>query len=420
MKGFFTKEQTQSKSRPNGKTYSCASCGLYRFALNPRMNAFGKFKKGILNIGEAPGEIEDWRGKQWQGKMGRRLQRVYNSFGIDLFEDCLNINAVNCRPSKNKTPTNYEIACCRQRVFQVIKQYQPRVIILLGNAAIQSVIGSKFKKELGGITKWRGWTIPDRDLNAWICPIFHPSYVDRNDGFKEVETIWKQDIKRALSKIEEPIPAFHDDRSNIEFIDSTDHLSTVLQNIQLGNETELAFFDYETTGLKPHARGHRIACAAIATHPNKCYAFMMPKKKADRVWFGRFLKSPLVGKGAANMKYEHAWSQVRLGYTPEPWVWDTMQAAHILDNRPGITSLKFQAYVQLGVADYDSHIESYLKGRDEKNANSMNRIFEFIDQYGEEELLTYCGLDALYEYQLGLLQMKQLGFDPKLNQALPV
>lgn len=414
--GFFTAEQTKSKSRPDGRVYSCASCGLYQHVSSPKMEPFGNFQKGILNIGEAPDETDDKKGKQWQGKIGRKLQRMYKSLGIDLFEDCLNINSVNCRPPKNRTPNDYEVGCCRAKVMQVIEQYKPKVIVLLGNAAIQSIIGHRWKKDLGGVTKWRGWTIPDRELNAWVCPVFDPSYIDKQEGFKEVETIWEQDLERAINKVAVPFPSFHNDKANIQYV-SQDELPTILGNLQLGNETDLAFFDYETTGLKPHARGHRIVCCAIAPKPDHCYAFMMPKKKADRVLFGRFLKSELVGKGAANMKFEHAWSQVRLGFSPGPWVWDTMQAGHILDNRPGITSLKFQAYTQLGVIDYDSHINPFLIGRDSKNANSMNRIYDFIEQYGEQELLTYCGLDALYEYQLGLTQMKELGFNPKSNRV---
>jgi len=89
MKGFFTVKQTESRSRPDGKTYSCASCGLYKNALSPKMKSYGAFKKEILNIGEAPGEVEDKRGMPWQGKTGRLLKKTYRRLGVDLFEDCL-------------------------------------------------------------------------------------------------------------------------------------------------------------------------------------------------------------------------------------------------------------------------------------------------------------------------------------------
>ena len=78
MKGFFSSNEIKSIPLQNGKTTSCVSCGLHKFVLSPRMTPFGKFHKGILNLGEAPGETEDKRGKQWQGKSGRLLQRTYN------------------------------------------------------------------------------------------------------------------------------------------------------------------------------------------------------------------------------------------------------------------------------------------------------------------------------------------------------
>jgi hypothetical protein len=107
---------------------------------------------------------------------------------------------------------------------------------------------------------------------------------------------------------------------------------------------------------------------------------------------------------------------IKLGVETKPWIWDTMQAAHVLDNRPGITSLKFQAYVQLGVIDYDSHINPFLSGRapgeDPKSSNAINRIFELVERNGGQELMTYCALDAMYEHQLGLIQMERLGYEP--------
>jgi len=38
MQGFFTKKETISQSRPDGKIYSCASCRLYKKAVNPRLS----------------------------------------------------------------------------------------------------------------------------------------------------------------------------------------------------------------------------------------------------------------------------------------------------------------------------------------------------------------------------------------------
>lgn len=397
MEGFFTTKQTESVSRPDGKNYSCISCGLYQLCKSPKIAPYGNFKKRILNIGEAPGEMEDKNGKPWQGKTGILLKQTYADLGIDLFEDCLNINAVNCRPEDNRAPTNYEIACCRKIVMDVIKQYKPHVIVLFGNAAIFSIIGHRWKKSLEGISKWRGWCIPDRDLDAWVCPVFHPSYVERADA-KEVDTVWEYDLKQAIKLVSTDLPEYID--PDIEVIEDL----SVLNSIKNGKVA----FDYETTGIKPHGVGHRIICASVADSPNHAYVFMMPPTRKEREPFIKLLTNPKVGKIAQNMKFEHAWSLVRLKTEVQNWEWDTMVASHILDNRTGITGLKFQTYVQFGIIDYASEISPYLTS-DGGGGNDINKIQELLTKpNGKESLLHYCGLDAVYEYRLAMIQQSEI------------
>ena len=395
MGGFFSAKETESQSRPDGKTYSCVSCGLHKECESPKMKAFGNFKKKILNIGEAPGKEEDRVGKQWQGKTGKLLQQTYAKYGIDLFNDCLNINAVNCRPPDNRTPDNYEIGCCRKSILNLIAEKKPKVIVLLGNAAVYSLIGHRWKKDLGGINKWRGFTIPDQDFKAWICPIFHPSYVDRAES-KEVTTIWEQDIKQITEQVDEPFLNYA--KAEVEIVEDLSKLKSINQYADIT-------FDYETTGLKPHAEGHRIICSSVADSENHAYVFMMPKSRVERQPFLDLLTNPNIGKIAHNMKFEDTWTTVRLRIQIQNWVHDTMIASHVLDNRPGITSLKFQAYINFGIVDYASEIAPYLQAIDPSNGNSLNRIQELLSKpRGRDDLLYYCGLDAIYEYRLAMKQ----------------
>ena len=131
MNGFFNHKETQSVSRPDGKTYSCASCGLYQYCNSPRMKPYGNFQRRIMNIGECPGGTEDERGLPWQGKTGNLLKKTYRRLGIDLFEDCVNLNTVSCRPmdgrNYNRTPNAFEMDCCRSvMVYPAIKKYKPQ------------------------------------------------------------------------------------------------------------------------------------------------------------------------------------------------------------------------------------------------------------------------------------------------------
>ena len=400
MEGFFSKKETESVSRPDGKKYSCIACGLYKDCKNPKTKPFGNFKKGILNIGEAPGEREDTIGRPWQGKSGKLLQRTYKELGIDLFEDCLNINAVRCRvldtDGDDRTPTNYEVECCRKTILAVIQEYKPKVIILLGNSAVYSLIAHRWKKDFGNLNKWRGWIIPDQDFEAWLCPTFHPDEVEKDSKNNVTKIIWKQDLQEAVYKLQQPFPKYIE--PEIEMIEDL----SVLDDIKFP-----VAIDYETTGIKPHADGHKIICASVATSANHAFVFLMPKSRKARLPFVNLLANPKIPKIAQNMKFEEAWSIEILRQPVINWNWDTMLASHILDNRPGVTGLKFQTYVQFGIVDYSSEIEVYLKSgnKNEFGSNAINNIEALLNTPdGKGILMKYCALDTIFTYRLCKLQ----------------
>ncbi|HDN17637.1 MAG TPA: hypothetical protein ENF41_01130 [Candidatus Bathyarchaeota archaeon] len=367
--------------------------------MSPRMEPHGKGKKGILVIGEAPGEWEDRRGKQWQGKVGRVLRRTLREFDIELFEDCVCVNAVNCRPPNNKTPSAFQIQCCRPKVWKVIEEFRPKLILLLGNAALESFLAERWKKKLGGITRWRGWRIPDREVEAWVCPTYHPSYVERKGRGESVEElIWKQDLESALSLLSEPLPYRGNDEKCIECTTDVERIRRFLKELR---ECKIfVAFDYETTGLKPHSKGHRVVCVSICTADNFCISF--PITSSVRGIFKGFLRSE-IPKEAQNIKFEDTWSRFYFREEVRNWVWDTMLASHVLDNRPGVTGLKFQVYVRFGVLGYDDKVAPYLSSNS-KDANAFNRI----DKVPLNDLLLYCGLDSLYERRLAGLQMEEI------------
>jgi len=317
----------------------------------------------------------------------------------------------NCRSTttegESRAPTNYEAECCRKSILKLVNEYKPKVIVLFGNTAVFSLIGHRWKKDLGGIMKWRGWTIPDQDFNAWICPTFHPNYVYHAksnpynyDGRTAEETIWVDDLKQAIECLKTPFPVYQE--PVIKIIKDL----TLLNKIKAGSKIA---FDYETTGLKPHAFGHRIVCCSVAVSANKVYVFMMPQKRVNQQPFIDIIENEGIRKIAANMKFEDNWTNVRLKTEVKGWLWDTMQAGHILDNRQGVTGLKFQTYVQFGVIDYASEVAPYLSSIDPKNGNSLNRIMELVKKQGGKELLMkYCGYDSINEFRLAEKQMNEI------------
>ena len=406
MEGFFSKE-TVASTQILDRLTGCAACGLYRQCSSPKMEASGEGRRSILIIAEAPGEMEDATGKHLIGSPGQFLKsKLWKNYGINVDRDCRKINACNCRPPGSRAPSNDEISHCRPRVLSEIERFQPKMILLLGGAALESFLGNRWKGDegLGGIVRWRGWTIPDRDVNAWVCPLFHPSYVQRSIKMdqKVADVIFEQDLERAFEKLREPVPTYAREQSLVRRERNPRKIYEFLQNtIDWGQPISI---DYETTGLKPQALGHQIVTCSISTSGMDAFAFPLPNEGAVKKKLCDLLGSSLIPKRAHNIKFEDTWTKEILHTEVKNWEWDSMIAAHILDNRALITGLKFQTYVQFGLIDYDSHVKSFLKASKNEVGNGFNRIHEIP----MDDLLLYNGLDTIFEFRLSELQRRMI------------
>ena len=388
IKPFFSEEELEDVQLP-----ACTSCGLFKSCQSPKMRATGKGRLGILVVAEAPGRTEDEQGVQLVGEAGQLLRDTLTSVGVDLDEDCWKTNAICCRPAGNRTPTKKEIKCCNPNLLETIRETQPKVIILLGGAALDSFLLNRFAGASDGIMKWRGFVIPDQKSEAWVIPAFHPSFILRNRGIKTIENLFKNDIAKAVKCSGRKFKKEGEYKINIMTSES---------NINFPFSNSLLAFDYETTGLKPYRKGHEIVCCGFSIKENEAWVFEFDDMTGfAEGWWQSVLKDKHIKKTSHNLKFEHIWGKGVLGVDTVSWVWDSMIASHIIDNRRKITSLKFQAYINFGQADYSSHIDKYLKS---DTAVGFNKIHDAP----REELLQYCGMDALLQYKLARKQMKEI------------
>jgi uracil-DNA glycosylase family 4 len=156
----------------------------------------------LMIIGEAPGPQENIQGKPFVGKAGQLLDKILQAGNFDPEKDVYITNSVFRMPpgddgSNFRKPNDKEIDFYRPFVFEVIRQVDPLIMLLTGNVACQSILGKT------GITSLRGkWIEQD---GRWIMPIFHPSYLLRNqskDPGSPKAQMW-DDIREVRKKYDE-------------------------------------------------------------------------------------------------------------------------------------------------------------------------------------------------------------------------
>ena len=177
----------------------CRACGLCS-ARKQAVPGVGDEHAGWLFIGEGPGAEEDARGEPFVGQAGKLLDAMLAALDLKRGDDVYIANAVKCRPPGNRTPEAEEMAACFPFLKRQIELIQPKLIVLLGRAAVSSVLGEE--KSLASL---RGKQLAYRDGNREIPVLvtYHPAYLLRN--LPDKAKAW-EDLCRARSLMKTLVP----------------------------------------------------------------------------------------------------------------------------------------------------------------------------------------------------------------------
>ena len=150
----------------------------------------------IMIVGEGPGQKEDEIGKPFVGDAGMLLNKMLNAININR-ENIYITNVVNFRPPNNRKPETAEITRYANFLRKHISIIDPKILILMGSTAMESLFGSKIK-----ISKERGvWKNIIINNKTYLCMItFHPAYLLRQPDQKK--NSWT-DLKEIRKKINE-------------------------------------------------------------------------------------------------------------------------------------------------------------------------------------------------------------------------
>jgi DNA polymerase len=133
----------------------------------------------MLLVGEQPGDQEDVQGHPFVGPAGQLLDRALAEAGIDRSRVYLT-NAVKhfrwVRRGKRRLhekPNAQQVRACRPWLEAEIETVRPRLIVLLGATAAQSVMGPAFR-----VTKQRGQVLASPFGIPAVATV-HPSSILR-------------------------------------------------------------------------------------------------------------------------------------------------------------------------------------------------------------------------------------------------
>ena len=154
----------------------------------------GNINSPIMLVGEAPGVEEDNLGLTFLGDVGDLLRKMLMAINIKK-ENIYSTYAVNFRPPEDRKPTSTEIKRYSHFLQKQISIIKPKIIILMGSSAMESLTGlnSKISTERG---KWKEVIVKNTTYNVIIT--FNPSYLLRVPENKKHS--W-EDLKKIKQKI---------------------------------------------------------------------------------------------------------------------------------------------------------------------------------------------------------------------------
>jgi len=169
---------------------ACTLCVLHKFRTHA-VPGEGNRSADLMFIGEGPGRDEDAQGRPFVGRAGQLLRKIIAA--MTFREDEVYItNMVKCRPPDNRVPHGDETEACLPYLIRQIELIRPRVIVTLGRTPTDYFVPGR-----EGMTVRRGHFGDYRGIP--VMPTFHPSYLVRNEGNRELRRMVWEDMKKVMT-----------------------------------------------------------------------------------------------------------------------------------------------------------------------------------------------------------------------------
>jgi DNA polymerase len=170
----------------------CENCELSKKRKNVVFGN-GDCMASMMFVGQAPGEVEDDCGEPFAGPSGELFDTLLQAAGIDR-KEVFTTNLVMCFPPENRIPTKDERLACLDRLHRQIYVVDPMMIVPVGKVAMTALMGGAYKSIEEDHGKIGVAKVPGKhaDIEYAAMPIFHPSYILREDRIDPKTKSWAE------------------------------------------------------------------------------------------------------------------------------------------------------------------------------------------------------------------------------------
>ncbi|MCW8825330.1 MAG: uracil-DNA glycosylase [Gammaproteobacteria bacterium] len=155
-----------------GEVSRCQNCSELVSHRSRTVFGVGDAQADWLIIGEAPGAEEDRQGEPFVGPAGQLLNAMLQAIGLQRSQVYIT-NILKCRPPSNRDPKVDEIEQCCRYLQRQIALIQPKVILVVGRIAAQSLLQSSEP-----VGKLRG-RVHQLESGIPLIVTYHPAYLLR-------------------------------------------------------------------------------------------------------------------------------------------------------------------------------------------------------------------------------------------------
>lgn len=158
---------------------SCYLCELSKTRTNTLVGN-GNKNADIMIVGDAPSLLEDESGTLGVGRAGELLQRMIENVLNISQKDVYITNILKCKTINNESPSPSQTSNCIEYLFDQIKLIKPKIIITLGDSALQSLVGVEYNIENSRTSNILEYN------NIPVIPTYNPNHLLRNPQSKKL------------------------------------------------------------------------------------------------------------------------------------------------------------------------------------------------------------------------------------------